>query len=142
AARYLAALRSWASLGEDKELPVPIAAERRLELGRMLWWLGESQRAIEEVIKAVELAPGAPSVAPAAVAFLLETGNFRDALDAYHRGLGAELGDFYKIYMSLWLAGEARRRGVPLDEGAADFLASRTGDTWPELLARAASGRV
>lgn len=142
AARYLDALRSWAAMGEDKDLPRAIASERRLELGRMMWRLGEPGRAVDEVMRAVELAPEAPAIIAGAVAFLLETGNFRDAVDAYHRGLGAELSDFYKVYMSLWLAAEARRRGETLDRLAAEYLATRRGDTWYELLARAATGRM
>lgn len=142
AARYLDALRSWASLGEDKNLPRGIAAERHLEFGRMLWWLGEAGRAADEVMKAVDLDPDAPAMSTGAVAFLIEANRYRDAIDAWHRGLGANISDFYKVHMALWVAGEAKRRGEAVDRLAADYLGSRHGDTWYELLARAATGRL
>jgi hypothetical protein len=46
------------------------------------------------------------------------------------------------VYASLWMVGDARRRGAPPDRLAADYLASRRGDVWYDLLAQAASGRA
>ncbi len=138
---YLDAMRAWASLGDDKDLPqATLVAERHLDSGRILWWLGERARGVGEILQAVDLAPAGPSIAATAVVFLLEAGRERDAIDAYHRGLGSDLDDGQKIYMSLWLAVDARRRVAPVDRLAADYLAARHGDTWPELLARAAAG--
>ena len=142
AAAYRASLQSWTSLGDIKELPEQIAAERRLEEGRAHWWLGDQDRAVEDVLDAVSRDADNGGLVAAAIAFLLEVGRYPDAVDAYHRGLGADLGDRYKVYMTLWIAGEAKHRGQPLDRLAAEFLASREGDTWYELLARAATGRV
>lgn len=154
AASYLEAMRAWASLGETKDLPTAIGAERSLDYGRMMWWLGHLTtaegplareniaRAIEHVLDAVELDPDSPAIALEAVAFLLEAGRYRDAVDAYHRGLGAALGDDSKVYMTLWLVGAATRLGEPADRLAREYLAGRHGDTWHELLARAATGRL
>jgi tetratricopeptide (TPR) repeat protein len=151
ASHYLDALRSWASLGESKDLPRAIAAERALDVGRIMWWLGtfasdnageHAEKAIDSVIDAVEMDPDSPAIPAGAVAFLIEAGRYRDAVETYHRGLGAGASDFYKVYMTLWIAGEAKRRGEPLDRLAAEYLASRHGDTWYELLARAATGRL
>src|SRR5690606_6048385 len=111
-ARYLGAMRSWASLGETKELPPAIAAERLLDSGRAAWWLGDAARAVELVLTAVELGAESPEIAAGAVAFLIEIGRYRDALDAFHRGLGEPaVPELHKIYMSLWILGEARRAG-------------------------------
>ncbi len=143
AARYLESLRAWASLGELRDLPRAVAAERLLDTGRAKWWSGEQGLAVEDVMGAVDLDPDAPAIVAGAVAFLLEVGRSRDAVDAYHRGLSSPaISDFYKVYMSLWLAGDAKRLGEPLDRLAADYLGSRHGDTWHELLARAATGRL
>ena len=141
-ARYLDSLRSWASLGETKDLPRTIAAERLLDTGRAMFWMGDKGAAIDLVMRAVDVDADTPDISASAVAFLIEADLYRDALDAYHRALGANLSDFYKVYMSLWIAGEAKRLGEPLDRLAADYLESRPGDTWYELLARAATGRV
>ncbi len=151
ATHYLDALRSWASLGESKDLPKAIAAERALDVGRIMWWLGKfageaaedsTEKAIDSVMDAVELDPDSPAISAGAVSFLIEAGRYRDAVETYHRGLGAGASDFYKVYMTLWIASEAKRRGEPLDRLAAEYLASRHGDTWYELLARTATGRL
>lgn len=143
AVQYLESLRSWASLGESKNLPRAIAAERLLESGRAMWWLGDSARAIDLISSAVDADPDSPAIAAGSVAFLIEAGRYREALDAFHRGLGEpQVAELYKVYMCLWILADARRRGEPRDRLATDYLGSRKGDLWYELLARAASGTV
>jgi tetratricopeptide (TPR) repeat protein len=143
AALYLDALRTWTSFGEDKNLPRTIAAERKLEFARGMWYLGNSDRAVDLVLEAIDIAPEASSLCSDAVAFLLEVGKPGDALDALHRGLGApQLGELDKVYMCLWVLADARRRGEPHDRQAYEYLASRHGDLWYELLAEAATGRL
>ena len=143
AARYLDALRSWASLGETKDLPRPIAAERFLDSGRALWWLGDAARSVDLVMAALEADAESSAIAAGGVAFLIEAGRYRDALDAFHRGVGAhEVGELYKVYMSLWIVAEGRRLGEPRDRIAVEYLESRRGDLWYELLAKAATGRI
>jgi tetratricopeptide (TPR) repeat protein len=143
AARYLEALRIWTALGDDKDLPRTIAAERRLELGRMTWWLGDDSKAISYILDAVDLDADTPSTTASAVSFLIEAGRFHDALDAFHRGLGEPGGsELYKTYMCLWVVAEARRRGEPADRLATDYLSGRRGALWYEQLAQAATGRI
>jgi tetratricopeptide (TPR) repeat protein len=142
AAVYLDTIRSWSSLGDAKGLPPAIAAERQLEVGRAMWWLGDPGHAVESALSAIELDADNAGVVAGATAFLLEVGRYTDALDAYHRGLTADIGDRAKIYMALWMACEAKHLGEPVDRLAAEYLANREGDTWYELLARAASGRI
>ena len=142
ATRYLDALRSWASLGESKDLPRTVAAERLLDSGRAMYGMGDPDPAVDLVMRAVDIDADTADISAGAVAFLIEAGRYRDAVDAFHHGLGANLSDFYKVYMCLWIAGEAKRIGEPLDRLAAEYLASRQGDTWYELLARAATGHL
>ncbi len=140
---YLDALRTWASLGSCDTLPRSICAERMLESGQIEYALGEAARGIELVQRAVDTDPDTPATVAGAVAFLVEIGRSADAVEAFHRGLGApDVGEPTKVYASLWIAGGARRRGVAPDRIAADYLASRHGEVWYELLAGAASGRV
>lgn len=140
---YLDSLAAWASLGQARALPRSVAAERLLDSGRALWWLGDSTRAIDLLAEAVGLDPETPTIATEAVAFLIAVGRYREAVDAFHRGLGdPEFAEVYKVYTSLWVIGEARRRGEPPDRLAIDYLASRRGSLWYELLARAASGTL
>jgi tetratricopeptide (TPR) repeat protein len=143
AALYLDSLRTWASLGDDRGLPRSVAAERKLEFARGMWYLGSSDRAVDLALEATELAPEAGTTTVDTVAFLLEVGKPTDALDAVHRGLGApDLGELDKVYICLWVLADARHRGDPRDRQAWDYIASRHGDLWYELLAESASGRL
>jgi hypothetical protein len=77
------------------------------------------------------------------VAFLVTQGEYARALDAYHRAVIADrIGDYHKVYMSLWLLGEARRLGVAPDPLAVEYLGERDGGLWHDELARLATGRV
>jgi tetratricopeptide (TPR) repeat protein len=142
-ALYLDALRVWTTLGEDKNLPRTIAAERKLEFAHGMWYLGNTDRAVDLILEATDVAPDAPSICTEAVAFLLEVGKPIDALDAVHRGLSApNLGELDKVYICLWVLADARRRGDEPDRQALDYLKSRHGDLWYELLAEAATNRL
>jgi tetratricopeptide (TPR) repeat protein len=139
---YLDARRTWAALGEDKGLARSVAGERNLEAGRIMWFLGEPEQAVNLALKAIDVDPDSPSTASGAVAFLITIGRPIDALDAYHRGLGSPaISEFYKVYTSLWVLADAHRRGEPRDRLAVDYLTSRHGDLWYEQLAEAATGR-
>jgi hypothetical protein len=104
--------------------------------------LGRADDAVNLVLRGVDTDPDSPSLCSDAVALLIELGRYTDALDAFRRGLGSPaIGEMSKVYMSLWLLAEARRRGVAHDRLAYDYLASRHGDLWYEQLAEVATGR-
>ncbi|HEY5927018.1 MAG TPA: hypothetical protein VIV11_35265 [Kofleriaceae bacterium] len=140
---YLDAMRSWAALGPDKDLPVSVAAERKIEFARSLWFIGESGKAVNLVFEGIDSDPTEAANYGTAAAFLLQIGNYPEALDIVHRALSqSDVGEFYKVYMCLWVLGEARRRGETKDRQAFEYLASRQGDLWYELLAQAATNRI
>ncbi|HEY0484185.1 MAG TPA: hypothetical protein VGD37_41985 [Kofleriaceae bacterium] len=140
AERYLDALRTWASLGDSRELPRPIAAERELDMGRAMWGLGDASKAVELALQALDRDPQSEELAAATVAFLIEAGRYQDALDAFHKSLGEPaIDEYHKVYMSLWIVGEAVRTGEPRDRLAIEYLASRRGNLWYEQLAQAAA---
>jgi tetratricopeptide (TPR) repeat protein len=143
ASLYIDAMRSWAELGPDSELPPAVRAERKLEAGRVLWFLGDSGKAINLVFDGVDADSTSAVNYASAAAFLLQVGAYPDALDIVHRALGqTEVTDYYKVYMCLWITAEARRRDEPRDRQAYEYLASRQGELWYELLAQVATGRV
>lgn len=140
---YLDALRMWGSLGPDSELPPAVRSERKLEFARSLWYVGESGKAVNLVFDAIDAEPDNAANYASAVAFLLTVGNYNDALDIVHRALTqADISEFYRVYMCLWVLADAKRRGESRDPQAVEFLASRQGDLWYELLAKAATGRI
>ena len=143
AAQYLDSLRTWASIGESKDLPRLIAAERELDMGRTMWALGDPAKAVELTMQAIDRAPESEELATNAVAFLIQAGRYRDALDAVHTSLGEPaISEYHKVYMCLWVIGEAVRTSQPRDRLASDYLASRHGDVWYEKLAQLATGRI
>jgi tetratricopeptide (TPR) repeat protein len=141
--RYLDSLRTWTSLGDDKDLPRAIAAERKLEMSRAMWGLGDAGKAADLAMRALDHDPRSEDLATNAVAFLIQAHRYRDALDAFHRSLGQPaISDYHKTYMSLWIIGEALRAGEPRDPLAIEYLHGRRGDTWHERLAQLATGKL
>lgn len=139
---YLDAMHMWAALGSDSELPIHLRAERKLEFARSLWYVGEAEKAVNLVFEGIDTDPTKAANYAVAAAFLLEVGSYSDALDIVHRALAqSDVSELYKVYMCLWVIGEARRRGETRDRQAFEYLASRQGDLWYELLAEAATGR-
>jgi tetratricopeptide (TPR) repeat protein len=140
---YLDAMRLWASLGSDSDLPIELRAERKIEFARSLWFIGEDDKAVNLVFEGIDSDPTAATNYATAAAFLLQIGNYGEALDIVHRALTqSDVSELYKVYMCLWVVGEARRRGEPKDRQAIEYLSSRQGDLWYELLAQAATGRA
>ena len=142
AVMYLTAMHDWSELLKGASPQKGLLAEGQLEAGRGLWYLGHSDRAVDLVLSSTEEdADSGPTFANA-VAFLLEVGRPVDALDALHRALSADVSEYYKVYMCLWVVADERRRGEPGDRQAIEYLQSRHGDLWYELLAEAATGRL
>ena len=140
---YLDSMRMWASLGPDSELPPDLRAERKIEFARSLWHIGESDKAVNLVFEGIDSDPTDAANYATAAAFLIQIGNYTEALDIVHRALSqSDVNEFYKVYMCLWVVGEAKRRGETRDRQAFEYLASRQGDLWYELLAQAATNRI
>ncbi|HTJ42108.1 MAG TPA: tetratricopeptide repeat protein [Kofleriaceae bacterium] len=140
---YLEALREWADLGDKVELPPAAAGERMLESGKVLWALGEHDRAIDLIDAAMDVDDDGANTYLGVVAFLLGEGVIDHAADAVHRALGADgVTDFNKIYVCLQLVAESKGAGRPPDPLALEFLRTRNGGLWPDDLARFATGRA
>jgi tetratricopeptide (TPR) repeat protein len=140
---YLDSMRMWASLGSDSELPGDLRAERKIEFARSLWFIGEHEKAINLLFEGIDTDPTEAANYATVAAFLIEVGNYAEALDIVHRALSqSDVSEFYKVYMCLWVVGESRRRGDAKDRQAFEYLASRQGDLWYELLAQAATNRI
>jgi len=139
---WLHALSRWIEIIDKLALPRPMAGEARIEIGRILWHLGDHDRAIEHLEEAIDRDPDGGETYVQVVSFFLLAERFSDAIDAFHRALGSDrVGDYYKVYMSLWIVAEARRRREPPDPLALDYLRSRDGPLWHDRLARLATGR-
>jgi len=142
-ARERAALFGWRHLMETAGIASALAGDALVEQGKVLWQIGEFDAALVAFDAAVDVDPNGASVHADVVAFLVVRGQYERALDAYHGALGSrEIGDYFKVYMSLWVTAEALRQGRPVDPLARDFLAAREGPLWYDDLARYAGGRI
>ncbi len=138
------ALEAWASFQRDVgPLRAAYQGEMLVDLGKLRWRLGERDEALDTFARAVD-ADGDQATTPARVlSFLIIRDEPTAALDIYHRAVGSrEIADDFKVYMSLWVAIDARLRGHPVDPVAAKFLDDRSGPLWHDDLARLASDRV
>ena len=137
------ALVSWHKLAQQVELPDVLLAESLVEQGKILWRLGDHGTALVAFDAAVDADPDGATSHADVVAFLIVRNEYDRAVDAYHRALGSHsIGDYFKVYMSLWVLAEARRQGRAVDPIARDFLARRDGRLWYDDLARFAGGRI
>lgn len=140
-AMYLACVTGWEQI--PTELPPRFAGERLIEMAKSRWALGETERALDLFDQAVDADPNGADTYIGVVAHLISHGQFDRALDAYHRGMGsADVDDYFKVYMSLWIIADARRLGRAANPIAVDYLASRQSPLWYDQLARFASGRA
>lgn len=142
-ATFKRALQMWVALRLEVELPAPYESEALIEMGKLIWWLGDREEALARFEAAVDANPDGASGYADIVSFLIVRGEYQSALDAYHRALGVTgFGDYFKVYMSLWVVAEARRKKVAPDPIAVAFLAKRDGPLWHHALAQYAGGRL
>ena len=154
---FMAAISIWADLAEkfkpedeDKRASTPHghrspAAEgaRFVETGRALWRVDEHDKARSLFAAATTVDDHGGQTYRDVVAFLLLADDVAGALDMYHRALAAPgLADDTKIYLSLWCLADQRRRGLPDDPLAIDYVRRRHGARWTDALAAMATGKL
>jgi len=140
--RWTDSLEIWADLGGEAQLPPALAGERLVQAGQLLWSLGQKDEAERLLDGAVDVDPDGADTHTQVVAFLILQGEYGRALDAFQRAVIADqIGDFHKVYMSLWMLAEARRRGIAPDPLAVEYLQHRDGVLWYDDMARLATGR-
>ncbi len=140
---YQEAMRAWNDLAMKAELKNPYLAEALVESAKLEWRLGRRSEALARFDDAIDLDPDGASTHADVVSFLVVRGEYDSALDAFHRALGnREISEYFKVYMSLWMIGEARQSGRTEDRLALAYLHARDGRLWYDQLARFASGRA
>ena len=140
---YTAALELWADLGDKLDLPPNLAGERLVESGKLFWALGRPDDATELLASASDVDPGGADTHIQSVAFLLLHERYDQARDSFYQALASDrIGDYFKVYMALWILAEGRRVGRPDDDQARAYLDSRNGTLWYDDVARLATARV
>jgi tetratricopeptide (TPR) repeat protein len=140
---WLQGLQEWADLGDQVDLPPNLAGERLVESGKILWALGEHGHGLDLLDAAIDTDERGSNTYLQVVSFLIGEGQLDAALDVYHRALGTDaVASDNKVYLSLWVIGEAMAQGKAPDRLATAYLRGRQGDLWPDELARLATGRT
>jgi tetratricopeptide (TPR) repeat protein len=141
--QWVDALELWADVGDGGQLPPALAGERLVQAGELLWKIGQRDEALRLLDGAVEVDPDGADTHTQQVAFFILQGEYARALDTFHRAVIADrISDYHKVYLSLWVLAEARRRGVEPDPLAVEYLANRDGVLWHDDMARLATGRI
>jgi len=141
--RWMLALSLWADLGDANQLPPPLAGERLVQAGQLLYALDQKADGLGLIEASVDHDPDGADTHTQAVAFFIVHDEYARALDIFHRAVIADrIGDYHKVYMSLWVLAEARRRGIEPDPLAVEYLEARDGVLWHDEMARLATGRV
>jgi len=143
AEHYTGALELWADLGDKLDLPPNLAGERLVESGKLFWALGKPDDAAELLASASDVDPNGADTHIQSVAFLLLHERYDQARDNFYQALASDrIGDYFKVYMALWVVAEGRRLGRPDDDQALAYLATRTGPLWYDDVARLATARA
>ena len=118
-------------------------AEAELERGKLLYTVGERDRGLAALQRAIDANPERSSTYADVLAFLVPRGELDEALDAYHRALGRPpISEYIKVYTSMWIVDLGQRVHAPEDPLAHDFLGGVRGERWHQDLARWASAKA
>lgn len=147
---FRVALRQTNELLARPAMELSEQAERHLDRGRILFFLGEVDLALDDFELAAELAPYHVKVYAEPMLQLVSYGYYREARSVFLRALQeAEVADGLKLYFSLWIDELALRQGLPPDHDAVRFLQEYAaggdgarGDGWGRKLARHARGEL
>lgn len=150
AQHFRVALRQTNELLTRPAMELDDQADRHLDRGRLLFFLGEVELALDDFELAAELAPYHVKVYAEPMLQLVSHGYYREARSVFLRALEEpEVADGLKLYFSLWVNELALRQGLPPDHEATRFLdayAARadddTGAAWGRKLARHARGEL
>ena len=135
------ALAAWHEVSSHGRLVAHFQGELKVEEAKLLWQLGRRDEALTAFDDAVDADPDGAKTHSNVVSFLLFHDQSERALDAYHRALGSfQIEPSFKVYMSLWMLAEARRRSETPDPLAVAYLAGRKGHLWYDQLAGYALG--
>ncbi len=138
-----AALRHTNELLKRPALEMSDQADRHLDRGRVLFFLGEVDLALDDFELAAELAPYHVKAYAEPMLQLVSYGYYREARSVFLRSLEeAEIADSLKLYFSLWVNELALRQGLPADHDAVRFMTAYAGDGWGRKLAQHARGEL
>jgi hypothetical protein len=139
AQRHLsAALLSWSQPRSEEREPPAAVGQRLLESARILSAAEEPSKAMDVMRAALSIDSDGAATYLQAAEFLLQRGE--PAVEVFVRSLSSPgIAEAAKIYIALRVLAAAASSQAAADPRAMEFLRTRSGETWPDLLARAAT---
>ncbi len=136
------AFGDWLQILRRYKLSEAGEAEARIEIGKLLFYLGKEEEAMNEFLAALRKNPGASDHADI-VSFLLGQDEYYLAKDIFLDALGHhDVGQYFKIYMSLWILAECAARDLPADYHAEAYIRELEGTLWSVQLAQYGLGKA
>ncbi len=136
------ALTMWMQVFATEQHP-DFRGEALVGMGTLYWALGQRDRSLATLARAVDTNPNGAITHTQVISFLVGHNNYSHALDTYHRALGNTLiRDYFKVFMSLWILAETRRKQIRPDTHALKYLQTRDGHLWHDRLAQYALGKI
>lgn len=140
---FRVALRQTNELLAQPAMSAQQQANRYLDRGQLLFFMGEVALAIDDYEYAADLAPDFIKAYSEPMLQLVSHGYYEQAQSVYRRALVRDdVADDLKLYFSLWVNDLALRQGLTPDPAATAFLADYHGGSWGQRLAEHARGEL
>jgi tetratricopeptide (TPR) repeat protein len=118
-------------------------AARHVERGKLLFYLGDVDLAMEDFRRASAIAPGNVKAYADPLRYVVSHGYYEEARSIFGRALAQpELSPTLKLYFVLWMKDLAVRQNQPEDPELDAFLRDYKGSGWDLELARHARGET
>ena len=118
-------------------------AARYVERGKLLFYLGDVELAMEDFRRASAIAPENAKAYADPLRHVVAHGYYEEARSIFQRALGQPgLSPTLKLYFALWMKDLGARQGQPSDPELDAFLRDYKGDGWDLELARHARGET
>lgn len=118
-------------------------SDRYVERGKLLFFLGDVELAMNDFEHAADLSPGSVKVYADPLLHVVSYGYHSQAKRIFRRAMAqGQLADSLKLYFSLWMNELAMAQGESPDGEATTFLRAYEGDAWGNKLARHAQGNL
>jgi tetratricopeptide (TPR) repeat protein len=118
-------------------------AARHVERGKLLFYLGDIDLAMEDFRRASAIAPGNVKAYADPLRYVVSHGYYDEARSIFSRALAQpELSSTLKLYFVLWMKDLAARQNQPTDPEIDAFLRDYDGSGWDLQLARHARGET
>jgi len=141
AKHFKLALRHTNELLAQGEATTGVRSDRYVERGKLLFFLGDIELAMNDFEHAANLAPDQVKVYAEPLLHAVSYGYQKQALQIFRRAMAQrQLADSLKLYFSLWMNELALVQGLAPSGEATAFLAAYSGDAWGAKLARHARG--